>query len=110
MTTNTTDVRCFRCAEIASTRTGGPSAEAVGQIRRWEAGVLDVLTADGSLAAVCCWPCFWEIEPDMWIDAEDWSRVAPRVPLESLPVLDHDDPKCWDPSRYAWPLDAKEDA
>jgi len=100
-------VRCFRCGELASTRKEGPSADAVGQHRRWEAMPLDVLTKDGCRAAVCCWPCFWEIDPDMWINPEDWSRTGPLVPLEKLPVLDHEDPKCWDPSHYAWPLEGE---
>ena len=100
-------VRCFCCGETAATRTGGPSAEAVGQSHRWEAGVLDVHDSPGSgscFAAICCWPCFWELEPDLWILPEHWTQAHPQVPLEKLPVLNHEDPKAWEPTHYSWPL------
>ena len=101
------EVRCFRCGESASTRTGGPSAAAVGQTRRWEAAVLDVHGSGSCLAAICCWPSIWEFEPDLWILPEHCTQAHPQVPLGKLPMLDHEDPKAWDPMHYTWPLNAR---
>jgi len=98
------EVRCFRCGELAHTRKDGPTADEAGQAHRWEAMALDV-SADGKCqAAVCCWPCFWAFDPDMWIGPEHWTASDPAVPLEKLPEMDHDDPNCWEAENYVWPI------
>ena len=97
------DVRCFCCGEIASSRTDGPIPDDAAD--RWTAGVLDVhsLEERGCRAGVCCWPCFWSHDPDMWIAPEHWDEKNPVVPFEKLPVLNHSASDCWDETRYAWP-------
>ena len=83
---------------------GGPSADEVDQTHRWDAAVLDVHEPDGGCkAAVCCWPCLWELDPDLWISPDLWRSSNPVVPYEHLPDLDHDADRCWEPSSYAFP-------
>lgn len=93
--TAVTDIRCFSCGQFAATRRDGPTAEEAGQVRRWDASIIDVhADAKGSecRAAVCCWPCYWQIDPDMWILDYMWDVASPVVPFNSLPVLEDEDP------------------
>lgn len=103
-------LRCFCCGErVDPADTSGPSPDddGVGQIGRWLAMVLDVHEpVDQSLpcrAAVCCWPCFWRFDPDMWIHPSDWVSADPVVPYLALPILEHDHPDHENPFRYPYP-------
>jgi len=98
-------LRCFACGRFTDeVSVDGPTAQEVGQVRRWTAGVLDVNGNDGPCrAAVVCWRCFWKTEPDTWILPEHWAALTPLVPFEKLPALDHGAPNAWDPATYAWP-------
>lgn len=93
------DSRCFACGRSTRECAGGPSADDVDQIFRWDAGVLDV---DGR-AGVACWPCFWKTDPDMWISAEMWDALSPVVLSTTLPELVEGVDARWDPASYAMP-------
>lgn len=101
--------RCFACGRRTDEVEGGPTPEEVGQAHRWAEGVLDVHAEDGGCrAAVACWPCFWAIDPDLWIDAASWDAHGPLVPATRLPpMLEPDvvDFRHEDPASYPWPVE-----
>lgn len=101
---STDAVRCFCCGQLASDRADGPLAGAVAQTTRWTAMVIDVQPiSDGGQwrAAVCCWPCFWSLDPGMWISEKMWSSKNPTVLFTKLPLLG--DGQIDDPCAYPWP-------
>jgi hypothetical protein len=90
-------------------RTDGPDPEDddVGQTHRWSISVIDVVTDEadegGCYAAVLCWPCFWNYQPDMWINKSIYESAKPVILFEKLPKLDHKEKDCWNPLKYSWP-------
>lgn len=98
--------RCFACGRFTDDvgADEGPTADTAGQVHRWTTGVLDVHEHGPCRAAVVCWPCCWKTDPDQWILPAHWAALHPVVPYERLPLLDHDNPKAWDPAIYSWPL------
>jgi len=108
-------MRCFRCAkEIVVPPKDDPiyDTQPLGEDNCYffPAAVLDVsssglltpatssgpggVSLDGCHAAVVCWNCFHEIDPDMWITPEMWDTLNPAVPFSALPALDHDADNC----------------
>jgi len=91
------------CGELASSKTGGPSHEEMGQVCRWSAMVIDVHDSDSDLpckAAIACWECFWKIDPDYWISVRTWDAQEPSVSSGELPLFDHESSDGYDVSLY----------
>ncbi len=102
-------MRCFRCAvEIVVLPEGDPRRGSE-RVHYTPAFVLEVIgggPAGGGpcRAAVVCWTCFHEIDPDMWEAGDYWDARSPAVPFAQLPPLDHDNDEhdeCWTPETYA---------
>jgi hypothetical protein len=99
-------MRCFKCAnEIVELPEGDPARES-NRVRYAPAYVLDVVGGGPGgggpcRAAVVCWTCWNEIEPDMWDAGEYWDARSPAVLFEKLPALDHDAETCWDIETYS---------
>lgn len=98
-------VRCFCCGQLTKDRVDGPTPDEVAQTERWQHAVLDVSGSDVECrAAVCCWPCFWSFDPDLWIRPSDWSSADPTVPYDSLPVYASEQHGTSDVTLFHWPL------
>lgn len=101
-------MRCWACGSrcLAEHELTGPSDPPVGSERCSVARYLPAVVLDvhdyGSdcFAALVCWKCFHEIEPDCWIDSKIWASRNPIVPYDKLPAYDHDDPNRELPEKY----------